>query len=556
MLYREYTQKYGRWEITCNSTATMVTITSPSGMTENIETFIRTPGKLIYDIHGYEAIVPDGEAYRCARYTPREAGRYTFSTDDGESGWFIAEDVGNHGYVEVGKKDPRYFAFTDGTPFAVIGTNLAMLTANTLSGNREFSLTNDRGYLGVREYERWFKKLSNAGGNHARIWVGQEYLNPDTEDPRVFDLLQFEKLDAIVELARKYGIYLKLTFEQFRFFGDSIYGGAYGENLIRLFGKQYTLDGQSCASMTEWVNGENWRKLWIEKIRLYMRRYAGDPVIMVFELWNEMNAVEAPYDDVLAWNRYMAKALRPLAPYNMWSQSLGSMDSEPNTEIYRKFPFTDFCFSQFHRYLDQGAPFEICRENGFALTKAGLDVARVPDMPVILAETGAVNDCHSGMFRYYACDDRGIIFADTVYPAFFLGSAGCGQIWHWGVYVETKNLFPMLKPLSEAVSGVMLEDEEFEVHDLSDETVWAAVLVGEHTVLGLVRNKADSWYTVLRDGNEPEPLPDYCLHLETPGELKLYPIWNDETANAFLYDGNLELRNMKYGLMFRINRDI
>jgi len=553
--YNDKTQRYGRWEVSFDADVKEITVTAPSGESDIVETFLKRPGKLVWDIHGYEAVVQDGEPYLCARYTAREAGTYLFAADNGENGSFYAEDTGNHGYLGVGKTDPRYFSFTDGTPFPIIGVNLASLTPNTLSSNQEFGLTSERGYLGVREYERWFKKLSRTGGNHARIWLGQEYLNPDTNDPREFDLLQFEKLDAIIELARKYGIYLKLTFDQFRFFGKSQYDAVYNEASKRIFGKEYVLDGERCESMTRWLNEDKWRKCWIEKIKTYLRRYAGDPIVMVFEFWNEMNAVEAPYDDVLEWNRYMADQLEPLAPYNMWSQSLGSMDAEQNIEIYRKFPFEKFSFSQFHRYLDQGVELEECRKDGFVFTKTGIANASVPGKPVILAETGGVNDCHSGPFRYYMSDDRGIIFADTVFPAFFLGAAGCGQIWHWNTYVENKCLFDMLRPFADAVNGVQLEKEDFRVRDLSDNDIWAAVLIGNSTVLGYIRNKQDSWYNTLRDGSEPKAITEISISLNAPGELHIHSIWHDEPANVFLHDGTIVLRNMKYGLIFRIDRD-
>ena len=555
MRYSDKTVRYGRWEVSFDGEVKQITLTAPSGETETVEAFLKQPGNLVWDVHGYESVVPDGGPYFCARYTARETGKYTFVADNGESGSFFAEDIGNHGYIGVGKRDPRYFAFTDGTAFPIIGMNLATLTENTLSSQQEFGLSSERGYLGVREYERWFKKLSFAGGNHARIWLGQEYLNPDTIDPREFDLLQFEKLDAIIELARKYGIYLKLTFDQFRFFGKSRYDAVYSDAAKRIFGKEYVLDGVCCESMTQWVSEEKWRECWIEKVKTYLRRYAGDPIVMVFEFWNEMNAVEAPYDDVLEWNRYMADRLEPLAPYNMWSQSLGSMDAEQNIEIYRKFPFERFSFSQFHRYLDQGAELEECRKDGFAFTKTGIANASVPGKPVILAETGGVNDCHSGPFRYYMSDDRGVIFADTVFPAFFLGAAGCGQIWHWNTYAENKGLFEMLRPIANAVKGVQLEKEDFVVQDLSDDEVWMAVLIGKSTVLGYVRNKRDSWYNTLRDGIEPEPVTEKSIPLDAPGELCIHSIWNDEPANVFLHDGTLVLRNLKYGLILRIDRD-
>ncbi len=555
MRYCKETQRYGRWELICDAGEREIQITAPSGMLETVQIFLRQPGVFQWDHHGYETIKPSGEACLCARYTPREAGTYSFVTSSGSAGTFTAAEVGNHGYVEVGRKDARYFAFSDGTPFPIIGVNLAMATEYTLSGNQEFCLTDNRGYLGIRQYERWFQKLHAAGANHTRIWLGQEYLCPDTEDPMVLNLLQFEKLDAILELARKYGIYLKLTFEQFRFFGESRYGDAYDARCKRLFGKQFATEDRRCTSMEEWLREDFWRNCWIQKIRQYLLRYAGDPMVMVFELWNEMNAVEADYDNVIAWNRDMARIMRPMAPHNMWSQSLGSMDAEGNIEIYTKFPFEEFSFSQFHRYIDQGAPLEECRQDGFVLNRTGIPHASVPGMPVLLAETGAVNDCHSGPFRYYAADDRGIIFADTALPTFFLGAAGCGQMWHWEQYVENKKLFGLLRPLSEALTGVMLEEEAFQSIDLSDDSIWSAVLVGKHTVLGFVRNKQDSWYRVLRDGIEPEPIPSTLLTLDAPGVLSVYPIWQEELAERYLYDGKLEIRGLKYGLIFRIDRD-
>ena len=189
--------RYGRWELRCGSGTSSVRICSPSGVVTERSCFLRQPGRLVTDDHGYESVIPAGEPCFCVRYTPTEAGIYTYESDNGESGCFLSEEAGLHGYVRVSEKDPRYFCFTDGTPFPVIGMNLASLTAYPQTVKREFGLTDERAYLGIREYERWFRKLSEAGGNHARIWLGQEYLCVDTDDPEAPDLLQFEKVDAL-----------------------------------------------------------------------------------------------------------------------------------------------------------------------------------------------------------------------------------------------------------------------------------------------------------------------------------------------------------------------
>ena len=551
----ETVSRYGRWSHDFRKGTASVRFTAPSGRTVRRECFDRVLGELVRDEHGYETIRPTGETAVTARFTPTECGIYAYETDLGERGTFLSEEAGLHGYVRISEDDPRYFRFTDGTPFFVIGMNLASLTAYTQSSLREFGLSGERGYLGTAEYERWFRKLSEAGGNHARIWLGQEYLCVDTEDPTKPDLLQFEKLDRILELARKYGIYLKLSFDHFRFFGESVYGDAYSDSLKRIFGKRYVLDGEECASMTRWIREEKWRSAWKDKIRQYLKRYGGDPIVFCFELWNEMNAVEADYGDVIEWNRDMARSLIPLAPENMWCQSLGSMDSADNTAIYDRFPFGCFSFSQFHRYLDQGAKIRECREDGYAFTKSGIEVAARPEMPVLLAETGAVNDCHSGPFRYYMSDDRGVIFADTVYPAAFLGAAGCGQIWHWGVYAENKGLFSMLKPLAEAFSGVDPAREAFTVLDLSDERIRAAVLKGRHTVLGFLRNRADGWAETLRDGRKPEAISKIELRLDVGGSVRRVPIWEDESCEISLEDGVLRVKRLTYGVIFRIDVD-
>ena len=127
---------------------------------------------------------------------------------------------------------------------------------------------------------------------------------------------------------------------------------------------------------------------------------------------------------------------------------------------------------QVHRYLDQGAPLEICREDPVAFSQDAVQRCSTGKKPLILTETGAVNDRHVGPFRFYSADHGGRIFDDVTYPAFFCGAAGSGHIWHWDCYVDAQNLWPHFRPLHDALEGVQVDAENFQPDSIPDERAW------------------------------------------------------------------------------------
>lgn len=170
-----------------------------------------------------------------------------------------------------------------------------------------------------------------------------------------------------------------------------------------------------------------------------------------------MNCV-GEFNTMTEWNRDILPKVKKLFPKNLVCNSLGSFDSDFVKNMYDSFCWYKSDFMQIHRYLDQGASYGDCRENMLDVIKGAFK--KIPsDKPVFLAETGAVNNCHSGPFKFYVNDDREILFADAVYTPVFLKSAGTGNIWHWDErYVESKNLYPMFKPIKELVDIVDFEN--------------------------------------------------------------------------------------------------
>jgi hypothetical protein len=246
------------------------------------------------------------------------------------------------------------------------------------------------------------------------------------------------------------------------------------------------------------------------------------------------------------------------------TSSMGSLDDEAKLEHHQAFKLFSMDFQQVHRYLDQGAPWAVCRDDPVLATLEAVHRTRRSDRPMLLAETGAVNDRHTGPFRYYRMDNRGILFHDVTFPAFFCGAAGVGQIWHWDQYVDQKNLWRFYKPFAELISDLNLDFESFVPKDLSNETVWCLVLRGRGHVLAWVRNKADTWQNVLRDGQDPEMVPpqtfDFNVLRLKEGTVDLVWPWGDGPDadvtqvgdEVTLIDGKLTLPPFRYGLMFKV----
>ena len=515
-----------------------------------LQPFVLQPVKFLYDEEGIEHCVQTDERFSAVRFTVKREGTYTLDIafKDGKTyrERFDAVGFSDNGYIQVSKKDARYFEYFNGSPFFPIGINLAFPRRIPVSNKKEFGISGDIAFMGMRQYERWFKRCAQCGVNMARVWVGHEYFSPDTTDANVFEYAQFSKIDKLVELAKKYNIKLKLTLEQFRSFRYDADGK---DNISRHFDKKLYLNGKQCDSIGQWLSDREWKDAWLNKVNEFAKRYAGDTTIFAIELWNEMNCL----GDINEWNREMLPAVKALFPDQLVVNSLGSLDNKYSLANYLSFPWECADFKQMHRYLDQGAIFEDTKNDPIEVIQKGLQLIDKQDMPLLVAETGAVNNNHSGEFKYYSCDDRGIIFIDCVYTPVFLCSAGCGNIWHWDErYVESKNLYKYYKPLADLICGIDFAKENFKSYDLSNDDAYLFILQGKTVNLGFVRNRSDSWKNVLRDLNEPTPIEKLTTTLHCK-KVVAYPIWENDTTKVYPENGSLTFANVLFGTIFKFN---
>ena len=417
-------------------------------------------------------------------------------------------------FVRVSSGDPRYFELSDGRPYIPIGLNLI----HPDTADRE----------GLARMEQWMRRLGTNGGNFARIWLSSPFWDVEHERSGAYDEAKAQRIAALLAMARRHGIRLKLTLEHFREMSESP-RQRWANKPLHL-----VANGGAATNMADFFSGAASRQRFVGKLDWFAGRYGNDPTIFGWELWNEVNAVRAGVEHFLPWTEAMLTELHRRFPRNLAMQSLGSFDTAGVRDLYRRhslLPGNDL--AQVHRYLDLGASLEICHG---PVDQLAADAVREllgfgPGKPVMLAESGAVEPRHSGPFKLYAADKDGIILHDVLFAPFFAGAAGAGQIWHWDVYEDRNNLWHHFARFAEAVKDLDPPAEGFQPAELKHPRLRVYALRGKRTILFWCRDANNTWQTELQQGRSPLPVTGEAvdvrglLEASLPARARAYDPW-------------------------------
>jgi hypothetical protein len=348
--------------------------------------------------------------------------------------------------IRISPRHSRYFETPDGKFWIPVGLNLC------------FPRFDPSPARGLARYERWFDALASNSGNFARLWLGHPFFDIEPVRAGEFDEAAARRLDAVLDMAGKRGIRIKITLEHFRTISPrqdaEIFPGAAS------FSKPIyaRANGGYADDMAHFLDAPACRRRYLKKLDWLARRYSTHPTIFGWELWNEMTAVSAPAENWLEWTHVMLHELRRRFPRHLAMQSLGSCDAEAVLACYRRYTqIPGFDLYQVHRYMDPGAELAVCHG---AMDRLCSDaVAELLGMtsgcprPVLLAECGAVESRHSAPSRLYEHDTEGVLLHDQLFAPFFSGAAGPGQAWHWDFYVERHNLWWHFARFAKAING-------------------------------------------------------------------------------------------------------
>ena len=439
-------------------------------------------------------------------------------------------------YIRVSEKNPRYFEYSTGEPYIPIGPNICW---------ERFEKDEEKI---LQLYEQRFRILSENGGNYTRIWLSAPFFEVEHGEAFRYDEIIIQRISRLLESADKYGIKVKLCFENFR----KLTGSPAPFSTSVPFDKPIysTENGGTLKSMDDYFSSPEGRKLFLSKARFFADHFADHQAVFGWELWNEINAVSVSDKKIIYdWTKEMLPLVKSLFPNHLVMQSLGSYDRENAREMYSSYmniPANEV--AQVHRYLDSGATWDICQSSMDTLAyNAVIELlGMISSKPVVLSEVGAVEANHSGPYKYYESDTMGIILHDLLFAPFFAGAAGAGQSWHWQYYIEKNNLWWHFRRFWNVTASLNPIEEQYTPFFFRDDDVRYYGLKGKTNMVIWCRDVRCNWETELEDKIVPEQrvtsLSMAKLPLKDYSEIHLYDPWDNAMTEVFVNEKFIPLR--------------
>ncbi len=451
-------------------------------------------------------------------------------------------------FIRVSKVNPCYLEYSDGTPFIPVGPNICW----------ERFETDETKVLQL--YEQRFRNLSENGGNYTRIWLSAPFFEIEHKKAGEFDENRVNRIDKLLELATKYGIKIKFCLENFRKLTG--YSAPFSSSVA--FDKPiYSFDNRGpLGNMDDFFKTQQGKDLYIDRVAFLASKYANNPTIMGWELWNEINSVSFSEGIAgeLEWTREMLPIVKSYFPHHLVMQSLGSFDNEKYQEWYMDFSsLSNNEIAQVHRYLDPGATWDICQAPMDSLASQAVVLLRnmVVDKPVILSEVGAVEAHHSGPSKLYESDTLGVLLHDLIFAPFFSGAAAPGQSWHWQYYIEKNNLWWHFGRFSHATANINPITEQYRpVFFMYDQVRFYCLKGNTHTLVWC-RDALSNWHTELIGNQLPDSrtvkLPLQFLSNKV-SDVEQYDPWSDVRKVAHVVDDTLDI-TFRRSVILRFNNE-
>jgi len=377
------------------------------------------------------------------------------------------------GFIRRSDRNPRVFAYEDGRPFFPVGENMAW------AGKR-----------GTLEYAEWLASLKAAGGNWIRIWMaswncalewstqrGSDWRTGGYSGAGFYSLRNAWKLDTILDLAERYDVKVMVTFGTYGEFNE---GGHFNEGQWKA-NPYLAANGGPCTQPEDFWTNPRVRRLYRQRLRYIMARYAYRTSIHAWEFWNEAKAPAAWVAEMASYLKGTgAFAGQPADPYrHLLTTTVGTPDIWQNPEID---------FTQTHRYgrgnLPDHAPLvyddtQRYRRYGkpHLMSEFGIDF-RAPD-------------------RRYDPDGKGVNLHNALWASALSGDAGSAMIWWWDNYVHPAHLYTHFAPLRQFVDSIPWTAGAWEPLDVTAPSATVYGLVLDRTATLWAHNPQHNWRTVL-----------------------------------------------------------
>lgn len=434
---------------------------------------------------GREVLVPQGQPAWKVRYTPTQAGQWTYTisvkTPAGnaasEPATLEVKPSARHGFLRVDQRDPAYFAFDDGTPYIAIGENAGWY-----------------GEGGSHDYQRWFGRLQASGANFARLWMASWAMGIEWSDTGLGDytrrLDRAWQLDQVFALAEQNDIFLMLSLLNHGAFSTTT-NPEWDQNPYN------AALGGPCATPQEFATNQQSRELFKRRLRYIAARWGYSTNLLAWEWWNEVDWTPiAPRPILAPWITEMSGYLATVDPYQHLRTT--SYGVTPNDAVF-DMPEIDIVQRHVYETADPSQSFP-----------QGMAQMRRIRKPALYGEFGTgANGADSSV------DREGVHIHNGLWAGIMAKGSGTAMTWWWDSYIDPLDLYGLF-----AGPATFLKDEDLAAPGyrsgtdrVVDGNAIALLLKSHNRALGWIKNRDYSYnglqlqYTsAQRQGKDFEPV--------------------------------------------------
>ena len=277
-----------------------------------------------------------------------------------------------------------------------------------------------------------------------------------------YNLKSADRLDKILNLAQKYGIYIILCID---YHGVARKGmGYFGEN--RWPENPYNIsNGGPCAKPEDIFTNYEARQYFKKKYKYIVSRYGHSSNIVAWEFYNEVDLMAGKSIPVNRWHIEMAEYVKSIDVHNRLVSTSSTRSFPEKVVDAFKSPAMDFVM--FHQYNNLNiGPYVT------DLTEAMLEYYQ---KPIVLAEFGVE---YRGGDRTYKLDPQHIGLHNGIWSGWFNETPIIPLSWWWDNYIDKYDIWSEYKNLSQFVAAM----------DFSkDNLVYKTLIAGEEETIGSER---------------------------------------------------------------------
>ncbi|HNX91618.1 MAG TPA: DUF5060 domain-containing protein, partial [Candidatus Omnitrophota bacterium] len=385
-----------------------------------------------------------------------------------------------------------YLRFDSGKPFFGIGHNVAWVADNNIS-----------------QFEKYFIDMKNNGCNMTRVWINLPWtINIEDKTMGRYNISESEKLDKLLQLAEKHGIYVVLVLDSYSSVMNKI--GQWGENCWDK-NPYNRANGGPCAAPDDFFTNSTAIKFYKNRLKYIIARWASSPAIAAFELCNEA-------DFPTAWIQDMLNYMKQTNPYGQLTTLSLSMTSK-NLREENIIPFVGIDIVQPHLYGNQSS------DPIGSIIYDSRDLINLYKKPLFIGEFGIDSTKNDRI-----CDPNGtgIALHNSIWATALSGNCATAMNWWWAGYIRGRALYGQYLPLSLFLKETDWNNRSFCFPELSPIYQTSSTASYNNTAVPTAKTWGETRYkkfTILNNGDIRGGHLNYYLHGSSKKDIKINPVF-------------------------------